>query len=268
MHVKYLVAMTLLPGLFLASCSPSTEPAAPEASTDEAPAARLEEAMEPAAEVAPQAAPEQPAEPGVEDATEPPAAEPAADAPAEEAAGDAEWVALFNGENLDGWTQRGAATWEVVDGVLTGTSPGGQGHLYADPELTDLEVKGMFRLTSQGEPANSGLYFRANPPEDNIDGYPKGYEAQLCNTHDAFTGWLWKPGNPTGEASELLTEDGEWFSMRVKAVGPKIQIWVKDQLVMTYEDEEYKKGHFAIQCHNEGMTVEAKELYYRDLSGE
>ena len=29
---------------------------------------------------------------------------------------------------------------------------------------------------------------------------------------------------------------------------------------------EYKKGHFAIQGHNPGMTIEAKELFYRDLS--
>lgn len=250
MHPKYLIllaALTLLPGLFLASCAPKPEtelteppaPAAPGEPVPEAPAAEpMDEAVDKAAE-----------EPGGE-----------ADA-------DAEWVSLFNGEDLDGWTQRGAAAWTVEDGVMTGTSPGGQGHIYADPVLTDLEVKGMFRLTSQGEPANSGLYFRANPPADNVDGYPNGYEAQLCNTHESFTGWLWKPGNPTGEASELLTEDGEWFEMRVKAVGPTIQIWVKDQLVLTYEDDEYKQGKIALQCHNEGMTVEAKELYYRDLSG-
>jgi hypothetical protein len=186
---------------------------------------------------------------------------PAASATKEEA----EWISLFNGENLEGWTQRGAATWSVKDGVMIGVSEGGQGHIYGTPELTDLEVKGMFRIDNLGKNANSGLYFRANPPEDNPDGYPKGYEAQICNSQDAFTGWLWKPGTPTGEATELLTKDGEWFSMRVKAVGTQINIWVNDQLVMTYEDEEYKKGFFAIQCHNELMTVEAKELFYRAL---
>ena len=35
---------------------------------------------------------------------------------------------------------------------------------------------------------------------------------------------------------------------------------------MTYEDDEYNKGYFAIQCHNEGMTIESKDLYYKDLS--
>jgi hypothetical protein len=179
----------------------------------------------------------------------------------------APWTPLFDGASLEGWTARGAATWKVVDGVMIGTSEGGQGHIYAAPELCDLEVKGVFRISTITRRANSGLYFRANPPEDNPDGYPNGYEAQMCNVGDAFTGWLWKPGAPTGKASAFLTKDDEWFSMRVRAVGNQMQIWVKDELVTTHTDDDYTKGYFAIQCHNEGMTVEVKELYYRDLGG-
>lgn len=181
-------------------------------------------------------------------------------------AGRSDWVSLFNGKDLDGWKVRGKASWIVLDGILIGQSDKGNGHIYAGPELSDLEVKGMFRLSDQGGGGNSGLYFRANPPEDNPDGYPRGYEAQICHNQDAYTGWLWKPGTPTGKASKLLSKDDEWFSMRVKAKGSLIQIWINDQLVMSHEDEEYQKGYFAIQCHNPGMTIEAKELYYRDLS--
>ena len=179
---------------------------------------------------------------------------------------DTEWESLFNGKNLDGWTVRGKANWKVVEGILIGQSEKGTGHIYAAPELTDLEVKGMFRLSDQGGGSNSGLYFRSNPPADNPDGYPRGYEAQICHNQDAYTGWLWKPGTPTGKADKLITKDDEWFSMRVKDVGTRLQIWVNDELVMTYDDSEYKKGYFAIQCHNPGMTIEAKELYYKDLS--
>ncbi len=185
---------------------------------------------------------------------------------AEKETPEAEWISIFNGTDLDSWTVRGKANWVVIDGVLTGTSEKGTGHIYAEPELTDLEVKGMFRISDQGGGANSGLYFRANPPADNPESYPKGYEAQICHNQDAYTGWLWKPGTPTGKADTLLTRDDEWFAMKVRAVGSKIQIWVNDQLVMTYTDDDYTKGYFAIQCHNPGMTIEAKELYYRDLS--
>jgi 3-keto-disaccharide hydrolase len=180
-------------------------------------------------------------------------------------AADDGWISLFDGKTLNGWTPRGSATWSVKDGVMVGVSKGGQGHIYAAPELTDLEVKGEFRIVAKERDANSGLYFRANPPKDNLDGYPEGYEAQICHSQKAHTGWLWKPGTPTGKASALLTKDGEWFSMRVLAVGNQLRIWVNDELVMTYTDDEYTKGYFAIQCHNEGMTVEARNLYYRDL---
>lgn len=173
------------------------------------------------------------------------------------------WVSLFNGKDLTGWTVRGKATWSVQDGELIGI--GGMGHIYTDVACTDFEVKGTFRISEQGAKANSGFYFRANAPTNDLDSFPRGYEAQICNSQDAYTGWLWKPGKPTGKANELLTKDGEWFTYRIKAVGDHIQFWINDKPVMTYDDAEYKTGHFAIQGHNPGMKIEAKDLFYRDL---
>ncbi len=177
---------------------------------------------------------------------------------------EAKWEPFFNGEDISGWTVRGKASWEVENGVLIGG--GDYGHIYAAPELTDLEVKGKFKIYSTGGNANSGLYFRANPPKDNPDGFPRGYEAQICNSQEAHTGWLWKPGKPTGKATANLVKDGEWFDYRIKAVGSHIEFWINGQSVMVLDDDEYKKGYFAIQCHNPGMVIEAKDLYFRDLS--
>ncbi|MBX3257854.1 MAG: DUF1080 domain-containing protein [Chitinophagaceae bacterium] len=97
-----------------------------------------------------------------------------------------QWISLFNGKDLTGWTARGNAQWLVKDGAIIGQN--GQGHLYAAPVVKDFEVK-----------------------------------------------------------------------------GDSIFIWVKEQLVMTYRDNEYKEGRFVIQCHNPGMTAEARNLYYRKL---
>lgn len=171
------------------------------------------------------------------------------------------WISLFNGKDLDGWFIRGKAQWVVQDGILTGID--GMGHIYAEPELTDLEVRGMFKVSEGG---NSGFYIRSNPPEDRPDGFPRGYEAQIANVHGASTGWLWKPGNPTGEAKRLVTRDEAWMSMRVKAVSDSISIWINGQLMTEWKDSEYTKGHFSIQGHNPGMKIEARDLYYRDLS--
>jgi hypothetical protein len=173
------------------------------------------------------------------------------------------WISLFNGKDLKGWFVRGNATWSVQDGILVGED--GMGHIYTDAACTDFEAKGMFRIS--GTNSNSGFYFRANPPADDPNGFPRGYEAQICNSQDAYTGWLWKPGKPTGKpTTPLLTKDGEWFNYRIKATGTHIQFWINEKLVMTYDDEEYTSGHFAIQGHNPGMKIEAKELYYRKVS--
>ena len=168
------------------------------------------------------------------------------------------WKSMFNGKDLKGWTVHGKAKWKVQDAILVGE--GGMGHIYTDVSCANFEAKGMFRVSGGG---NSGLYFRANVPSDNPDGFPRGYEAQICHSQDAYTGWLWKPGKPTGKATELLTKDNEWFEYHVKAVGEHIQFWINGKLVMTYDDKEYTNGHFAIQGHNPGMKIEAKELYYR-----
>lgn len=183
---------------------------------------------------------------------------------ASDSSSKSKWLSLFNGRDLTGWTVRGKATWSVQDGVLAGE--GGMGHIYTDSACTDFEFKGEFRITSQGAKANSGFYFRANPPADNPDGFPRGYEAQICNSQDAYTGWLWKPGKPTGKASALLTKDGEWFTYRIRAVGGHIEFWINDQPVMAYDDTEYTSGHFAIQGHNPGMKIEAREMFYRELA--
>jgi hypothetical protein len=181
--------------------------------------------------------------------------------PAEATTSNADWIPLIKANSLDGWFVRGEAKWEVKDGVLIGD--GGMGHIYADPVLTDLEIKGKFRVSENG---NSGLYFRANPPENDPNGFPRGYEAQIDNHQDAHTGWIWKPGNPTEKAKKLITKDREWFEMQVKAVGDHIEVWVNGEQMIDFHDSEYTKGHFAIQGHNPGMTIEIKDLVYRDLS--
>jgi hypothetical protein len=173
----------------------------------------------------------------------------------------AEWVSLFNGKNLDGFFIYGKATWDVRDGILTGD--GGMGHIYTETVATDFVVKGTFRASDN---CNSGLYFRAYPPEDNVDGWPEGYEAQIDNHQDAHTAWIWLPRKPTAKANKLITKDNEWFTMKVKMVGENMKVWVNGELMTEFTHSKYSKGHFAIQGHNPGQIIEIKELKYKDLS--
>ena len=96
--------------------------------------------------------------------------------------------------------------------------------------------------------------------------FPVAMKHRFATTRRHIPSWLWKPGKPTGKATKLLTKDGEWFSYRIKVVGSHIQFWINNKLILTYDDEEFASGHFAIQVHNPGMKIEAKELYFHDLT--
>ena len=71
------------------------------------------------------------------------------------------WASLFNGKNLDGWTQRnGTATYRIEEGAIVGTTKVGSPNsflctdkLYGDFELT-FEVKVSNEL-------NSGVQIRS-----------------------------------------------------------------------------------------------------------
>ena len=91
-----------------------------------------------------------------------------------------EWVELFNGKDLTGWTQRnGSATYEVKDGAIVGTTADGSPNSflctdknYGDFELT-FEVKVHDRL-------NSGCQIRSQTKgDDPIKGRVNGPQVEI-----------------------------------------------------------------------------------------
>ncbi len=159
---------------------------------------------------------------------------------------------LFNGEDLSGWYVRGLGKWSVEDGVLTVRR--GIGYLGTrcdkfDDFILTLEA----RCNQEG---NSGVYFRSTPPEG-LYPWPQGYEAQIDN-HD--------PENYTGSlydrvlADELLTEDNEWFEMKITAIDDQIEIAIDGETVVHTTDDAYRKGFIALQAHDPFSRVDFKNI--------
>jgi site-specific DNA-methyltransferase (adenine-specific) len=72
----------------------------------------------------------------------------------------------------------------------------------------------------------------------------------------------------SGAAYYIWHADSEGYNFRgaIKDNAQVVRqclIWVKDSLVTTHDDAEFKEGHFVIQCHNDKMLAEARNLYYR-----
>jgi hypothetical protein len=168
------------------------------------------------------------------------------------------WIRIFDGKTLDGWkANENEQSWSVKDGSIVGD--GERSHLfYMKQECENCEFKAMVKLNHGG---NSGMYFRtAWGP-----GFPKGYEAQVNNTHPDWrrTGSLYR----FSDVKEQLVPDDTWWSQHIIANGNHIIIKVNDRAVVDYIDQNntHRKGYLALQQHNKGSVVEFKDLMMRLL---
>ncbi len=177
---------------------------------------------------------------------------------------DEGWRPLFNGKDLTGWFPTGYARWFVRDGAIVGE--GSVGHLFTEQTFSDFELRAMIRIRNlrEGMPKpNNGIYFRAIPNPEDRNSWPRGYEAQVYNHEgtDYITGSLYN----RVRASRLLTRDGDWFSMRIRAKGDHIQIFVNGQKVVDTRNSDFQSGHIAIQCHDPFTVIETRDIYIRPL---
>jgi hypothetical protein len=168
------------------------------------------------------------------------------------------WISIFDGKTLKGWkASEKPDHWTVEDGCIVGQHD--RSHLfYMDKEFTDLEFKAEVKINKGG---NSGMYFRtALGPA-----WPKGYEAQVNSSHSdpVRSGSLYS----FVKIGDKLTNDDEWFTQHITAKGNHITIRINDKVTVDYVDkkETYKKGHIALQQHNEGSVVKYRKLMVKPL---
>jgi hypothetical protein len=174
--------------------------------------------------------------------------------PAQETTGG--WTRMFDGKTLDGWkASENEGGWSVKDGAIVGTGP--RSHLfYMLAECENCEFKAQVKINHGG---NSGMYFRAafGP------GWPKGYEAQVNNTHSDWrrTGSLYA----ISDVKEQLIGDDTWWTQHIIADGNHIIIKVNDKVVVDYVDEKntFQKGYLALQQHDPGSVVHYQDLMMR-----
>lgn len=183
---------------------------------------------------------------------------------------DGGWVELFNGQNFNGWLIRDYAhkpRWEVKDGVLIGS--GGQGYIATTEEFEDLELFAELRIYDTADRrGNSGIYFRCQRHDDLSVEYPRGYEVQ-CDHGDKSnpTGSIYNLNMRGSRAQQSAIEDGEWFSVRVKAKGKEIKTWVNGALAANCVDttHRYRRGNVLLQLHHQSGVVEVRELRIRRI---
>ncbi len=204
-------------------------------------------------------------------ATMQPSSPPAEAKPEPPTLKDDGWIQLFNGRNLNGWREnkfKHKPEWKVIDGVLIGH--GGQGYLSSLEEFDDFELYAEARISdTAGGRGNSGVYFRCAPHADKKQEFPPGYEAQLDHgDSNNPTGSIYALKIEGARAPKPATKDGEWVTMRIRAVGNHLQTWVNGKPAADCRDAEnrHKKGSILLQMHHLTGKVEFREVRIRRIA--
>lgn len=163
-------------------------------------------------------------------------------------------VDLFNGVDLTGWEAYGSELWYVEDGLLVCESgPDKQyGYLATREYYDDFDLTVEFKQEADG---NSGVFIRSFiEPVAIVNGWqvevaPKGHGTG--GIYESYgRGWI---AEINDEQQNALIE-GDWNTMRIKAVGDNVQTWLNGQEMINLTDEKIGKGQgrIALQIHDGG----------------
>jgi hypothetical protein len=185
---------------------------------------------------------------------------------------------------LGGSSQKGGkATYELKDGVLTGTAVAKtpNSFLCTDKNYGDFTLEYEFNVDSR---LNSGVQIRSNAYDkettftdasgkvikiaaNRVHGYQVEIDTDPTNQgnrqwtggvfDESRRGWLF-PGALGGdkaafsEQGRRLTKVGDWNHVRIEAVGPRIRTWLNGELRADVLDGATRSGFIGFQVHSIG----------------
>jgi Domain of Unknown Function (DUF1080) len=186
---------------------------------------------------------------------------------------DPGFIDLFNGKNLDGWSQRnGTATYRVEGDAIVGkTSEGSPNSFLCSNELYgDFELKFDVKVDAA---LNSGVQIRSQSIDDKPEGRVNGPQVEV--SLDGMAGYVYGEsagGWMTPESDRKPHrhfQDGQWNSYHIVAFGNRIQTWINGHPVSDLVHEErfqsHPKGFIGLQVHGIGAGQGPYEVRWRNL---
>jgi hypothetical protein len=192
------------------------------------------------------------------------------------------WVALFDGETLDGWVQRnGTATYRIEDGTIVGRTSEGSPNsfLVTRQAYDDFELEFEVRVD---DALNSGVQIRSRTRErstgagaDERAGRVFGPQVEI-EASPGLAGFVY--GEATGRGwltpeqhlePHAHFRNGDWNHYRIVARGPRIRTWLNGQPIEDLTDEETYRSHphgfIGLQVHGVEPGSGPYEVAWRRL---
>ncbi|MEX2594803.1 MAG: DUF1080 domain-containing protein [Anditalea sp.] len=149
-----------------------------------------------------------------------------------------EWISLFNGENLEGWTSYGKSTvgdaWKVEDGVIYFDAASKKneglsgGDLVTQDSFQDFHLKLEWKISESG---NSGIMFYVIDNGEYSAPYHTGPEYQLLDNDDHPDGKI--TSHRTGDLYDLIVSSeetvnpvGEWNQTEIISENGKLEFYL------------------------------------------
>lgn len=184
------------------------------------------------------------------------------------------WVSLFNGKDLTGWKQlNGEAKYEVVDGVIVGTTVMNTPNSFICTEKNYSDF--IFEVDLLVEPnMNSGIQFRSESKPDYNNGRVHGYQCEVDPSDRAWSagiydearrGWLYTLElNP---AAKQALKMNEWNHYRIECIGNSIKTWLNGVACAHVIDDMTPTGFIALQVHGIGNNKEkeGQQIKWRNV---
>lgn len=182
-----------------------------------------------------------------------------------------DWIELFNGTDLTGWTKIGAESWTVEDGLLHGRGlTKAYGYLETEKDYKDFQLSLRFKCVGDG---NSGVFFHTGFKPNSVD-TTQGMQFEIDCTmmhHTAGVyaedgrGWVVWPA----PENEGVVRKGEWNDYLVEVVGNRYRSRLNGVLMVDFTDPKAgaPDGKIALQLHAGGAgNMQFKDIWIRDLS--
>jgi len=183
-----------------------------------------------------------------------------------------DWVSLFNGKDLTGWTEIGKEKWWVEDETIRGQGiTKDYGYLKTEKNYVDFHLSLRFKCEGDG---NSGVFFRVDFKPGTAD-VSQGPQFEIDCTVGHHTGGVYDVGRqwivwPAPE-NETVVRHGDWNDYQLKVEGNRYISRLNGVLMVDFTDPKPNMkahdGGIALQLHSGGRgNMRFKDIYVRDLS--
>jgi hypothetical protein len=181
-----------------------------------------------------------------------------------------DWVSLFNGKDLTGWTEVGHEKWVGENDTSHGfATTKDYGYLRTEKNYKDFQFSLRFKCEGDG---NSGVFFRAEFKPGTAD-VTQGPQFEIDCAINRHTGGIYDVGRqwivwPAPENETVIRAD-DWNEYLLMVVGNRYVARLNGVQMVDFTDPKPKAedGGIALQLHSGGHgNMRFKDIYIRDLS--